>query len=106
MNLTAQQKIDAMDQQDLRRFFGEMLKEQGYVSSESMAIFGKLINLTVGFRDRWKAEKNEIVTVDDTRKALDAYSAALKEERIPDGLERKIEELVRLWLQKINRKFY
>jgi len=95
-----------MGQQSLRRFFGELLKEQGYIPSESMATFGRLINLTVAFRDCWKAEKNEIVTVDDTRKALKAYSAALKEERIPDGLERKVEELVKWWLQKINGKSY
>ena len=95
-----------MDKHDLKRFFGELLKEEKYISSESMAVFGKLIRLTIAFRDRWKAEENEIVTIDDTRRALDVYVTALKEGKLPDDLDKKTTELVKLWLRKINGKFY
>lgn len=102
----AQQKIEAMDQKDLKRLFGKMLKEEGYIPSESMAIFGKLIRLTIEFRDLWKAKKNEILTVEDTRKATSVYVSALKEGRIPENLDEKTAGLVRLWLKEINGKAF
>ena len=93
-----------MNQQDLRKFFGEILKKEGYISSDSMAVFGELIRLTLEYRDRLVEEKNEILTVEETRKGLDAYVAALRQNRLPEGLTDKIANLVRLWLNEINGK--
>jgi len=93
-----------MNQQDLRKYFGEMLKKEGYLSSDSLAVLGKLIRLTLEYRDRLVEEKNEILTVEETRKGLDAYMATLKENRLPEGLDEKIGKLVKLWLKEINGK--
>ncbi|MCX6828673.1 MAG: hypothetical protein NT002_05260 [candidate division Zixibacteria bacterium] len=93
-----------MNQQDLRKYFGEMLKKEGYISSDSLAVLGKLIRLTLEYRDRLVEEKNEILTVEETRKGLDAYMAVLKENRLPEGLDEKIGKLVKLWLKEINGK--
>jgi len=93
-----------MNQQDLRKSFGEMLKKEGYISTDSLAVLGKLIRLTLEYRDRLVEEKNEILTVEETRKGLDAYMATLKENRLPEGLDEKIGKLVKLWLKEINGK--
>lgn len=93
-----------MNQQDLRKYFGEMLKKEGYISTDSLAVLGKLIRLTLEYRDRLVEEKNEILTVEETRKGLDAYMAVLKENRLPEGLDEKIGKLVKLWLKEINGK--
>ncbi|UCD95351.1 MAG: hypothetical protein JSU69_04695 [Candidatus Zixiibacteriota bacterium] len=93
-----------MNPNDLERFFGELLKQEKYIPSASMAVLGKLIRLTIAYRDRWKAEKDEILTVEETRKALDAYQAVLKDGKMPEGLDRKTAGLVKLWLKEINRK--
>jgi len=95
-----------MPQDDLRRFFGELLFEQGEISSESMAVLGKLIRLTIDYRDKLKSETGEILTVQETKKATIAYVAALRDGVIPEGLDEKIRNLVRLWLKEINKKFY
>jgi hypothetical protein len=95
-----------MDQQDLRRFFGDMLKREGSISSEALEVFGKLIRLTIDFRDQWKSKKGEVLTVEDTRKAIDIYTAVLEKGIMPDDLDEKINRLVRLWLKKINGKTY
>ncbi len=100
---TAQQKTLVMDQEDLRRYFGEMLRKEGYISSESMSVFGKLIRLTIEFRDRLKKEKDEILTVEDTRKAVEVYLSILKTGHRPDNLDEKIDKLVDLWLREIGR---
>jgi hypothetical protein len=105
MQCNRQPKNQAMDQTDLKRFFGELLKEQKYIPSESMEVLGKLIRLTIAFRDRWKAERDDILTVEDTRNALDAYQAVLSGGKLPEGLDEKTIELVRFWLKEINGKF-
>jgi hypothetical protein len=94
-----------MDSEDLRRYFGELLHQEGFISSESLAVFGHLIRLTLQYRDNLVAEKNEILTVEETRKGLESYMAALKSDHLPESLEPKIAGLVQLWLKEINRKF-
>lgn len=95
-----------MDQDDLRHYFGEILKDEGYLPSESLAIFGKLIRLTLEYRDSLVAQKNEFLTVAETRVGLEAYTRAVESGRIQDNLEEKILELVKLWLKEINGKIY
>jgi len=91
-----------MDQEDLRRFFGEVLKEEGYVSTESFAVFGKLVRLTIEYRDRLLADENVTLTVEDTKKGIALYLEALKSGRLPEEIEPRIAGLVRLWLKEIN----
>jgi hypothetical protein len=95
-----------MDQEDLRRFFGEMLKEEEYISSDSFAVFGKLIRLTIDYRDRLLADENITLTVDDTKQGIAIYLEALKSGQLPDDMEPRIAELVRLWLKEINKITY
>jgi len=91
-----------MDRDDLDKYFEEILANEGYVSAESLDVLKKLINLTLKFRDKLKAETGEILTVGETRRALDVYLKAIKQGRISKNLDSKIEALVRLWIKEIN----
>lgn len=91
-----------MNQDELRKFLGIMLHEAGYLDSEAFAVFGRLIRLTIEYRDKWKAEKGEILTVEETKEALNIYEEALKTKTMPDNISAKIDGLVRLWLREIN----
>ncbi len=93
-------------EEDIRRYFGELLKQEGEISSEAMEVLGKLIRLTIEFRDDWKKEKNEILTVEDTRGAIEIYFTVIKTGVLPNRLDKKIDRLVRLWLKEINGKTY
>jgi hypothetical protein len=86
----------------LRKYFGEILQEEGYIPTESFAVLGKLIRLTLDYRDRLAAETGEILTVEETRRGISAYLEAIESEKIPPGLNKKIEGLVLLWLKHIN----
>ena len=92
-----------MQEEDLRRFLAGMLLSDHDADSEELAVVGKLIRLTLEYRDRLKAEKSEILTVEDTRLALDVYEQAIKTGKIEPDPGEKIGGLVKLWLQKINR---
>jgi hypothetical protein len=91
-----------MDKDKLDKFFEDILQSEGYISSESMDVFRQLIDLTLQFRDNLKAETGRILTVGETRRALDIYLKAVKEGRISTNLDDRIEALVRLWLKEIN----
>jgi hypothetical protein len=91
---------------DLRRYFGELMKQEGEIPSEALAVLGKLIRLTIEFRDQWKKENNESLTVEETRAAIEIYLTVVKTGLLPNRLEEKIDRLVRLWLKEINGKTY
>jgi len=91
---------------DLRKYFGEIMKQEGDIPSEALTVLGKLIRLTIDFRDKWKAEKNETLTVEETKNAVEIYLNIIKTGMFPNRLEEKIDRLVRLWLKEINGKTY
>lgn len=95
-----------MDDFDLSRFLTKYIKIGGEMSSEEMAVFGRLVRLTLKYRDRLKAEKGIILTVGKTKKAIDYYEKALKENRMPEIRDKIIAGLVRLWLKEINKKAF
>ncbi len=106
MNQLTQQKSAVMESDDLRRFFAELLRDHGYIPTSAMQTMGKLIKLTVEFRDRWVLEHGETLTVGETRAAIEIYLKILKTDRYPEKIEPKLDGLIRLWLKEINGKAY
>ncbi len=95
-----------MEGDDLRRFFAELLRDHGYIPTSAMQTMGKLIRLTVEYRDQWKDQHHEILTVGETRMAIEIYIKAIETETRPVRVGPKIDGLIRLWLKEINgRKF-
>jgi len=95
-----------MNEDDISRYLAKMLKGHGDYGSEAFAVVGRLIRLTLEYRDRWKAEKGEILTVEDTRWALEIYEHVLKSGHIPDELDDKIAGLVKLWIKNITGQIF
>ncbi len=93
-----------MDDFDITRFLTKYVKIDGEMSSEEMAVFGQLVRLTLKYRDQLKAEKGIVLTVGKTKKAIDYYEKALKQNRMPEIRDKIIADLVRLWLKEINKK--
>ncbi len=93
-------------EEDIRRYFAELLRQEGQIPSEALTVLGKLIRLTIEFRDEWKKEKNEILTVEETKAAVEIYLTVIKTGLLPNRMEEKIDRLVRLWLKEINGKTY
>jgi hypothetical protein len=91
-----------MNEDNLKRIFSEFLSDGKFIPADAIKTMGQLIRLTLEFRDRLKADTGEIVTVDDTHQALNAYITANKTQSVPDGLNARSEGLLRLWLKEIN----
>ena len=95
-----------MESHDLRRFFAEMLKGHDYLPGEAFQIMGQLIRLTLKYRDMWLEKHGEILTVEETRKAIDIYLKVLTDNSFPPNIEPKINGLIKLWLRNINNISY
>lgn len=60
-----------------------------------------LISETVKFRDKLKDETGEILTVADTRAALDALENYLNGKPLPDDLTPEQKALVQIWVDRL-----
>ncbi len=60
-----------------------------------------LISETVKFRDKLKEETGEILTVADTRVALDALECYLNSEQFPDDLTSEQKTLARIYVDRL-----
>lgn len=91
-----------MKDYDIPEYFNELLKSERYISAESMKVLKSLIDLTLKFRDKLKAESDRILTVGDTRRAIEIYLAVVKTGYMQHEDDPVIASLVKYWLKEIN----
>ena len=91
-----------MRQDNIQEYFKMVLEQNKNASVETIAILMKLIDYTTKYRDDLKARTGEILTVGETRKAVDIYLEAVQTERLRGDLVPKIDGLVKYWLTEIN----
>ena len=60
-----------------------------------------LISETVKFRDKLKDETGDILTVADTRAALDALESYLNGQSLPDNLTSEQKALAQIWIDRL-----
>lgn len=65
------------------------------------AVLRELITDTVHFRDKLKEETGQVLTVEDTRIALDALETHLNGEKFPQGLTPEQKALARIFIDRI-----
>ena len=65
-----------MKNANLKKYLTELLIEEADLCAEDKAVLDKLISLTLQFRDQWLDEKNETLTVGETKEAIGIYSRA------------------------------
>ncbi len=68
---------------------------------DAAKVLKQLISDTLQFRDKLKEETGQIVTVEDTRIALDALETHLKGEKFPSGLTPEQKALAQIFIDRI-----
>lgn len=68
---------------------------------EAMSVVRMLRTETLKFRDKLKAENSQILTVADTRSALDALEASLSGEALPKDLSAEQKALARILIDRV-----
>jgi len=91
-----------MNQDNIKEYFKTVMENNRNISPEAIDILKKLIDHTIKFRDELKADTGEILTVGDTRQAINIYLQAVQTEHLQDNLDPIIDRLVKYWLMEIN----
>ncbi|UCD63236.1 MAG: hypothetical protein JSW34_10860 [Candidatus Zixiibacteriota bacterium] len=76
---------------------GEMLQNK----PDAKAVLNTLIKDTIHFRDKLKEETGQTLTVEDTRRALDALETHLKGESFPRDLTAEQKALAQIFIDRI-----
>ncbi|HVP06854.1 MAG TPA: hypothetical protein VMS71_03355 [Candidatus Acidoferrum sp.] len=77
---------------------GAQVLEHQRNPSGSLAI---LMSETLKFRDKLKEETGQILTVEDTRRALDGLEQCLDGRPMPSGLTPEQQLLAQIWLDRL-----
>ena len=99
MSLT--DKIKALTDEQLRLLVDSMCVQLGRGGQEAVQVVNTLIRETVKFRDKLKQERGEILTVSDTRIALEALTEHLKGRKITNGLTPEQKALTQIWIDRL-----
>jgi len=68
---------------------------------DAAAVLKSLIRDTIQFRDKLKEETGQILTVEDTRIALDALESHLKGLKFPSGLTPEQKALAQIFIDRV-----
>lgn len=69
--------------------------------SDPTGVVAVLVTETLRFRDKLKEDAGIILTVEDTRLALDALESYLHEQPFPEGLTSEQKALAQIWIDRL-----
>jgi hypothetical protein len=95
-----------MSGEELQDYFNSIFHKESDVSAEEKDVILKLIDITLKFRDELVRNTGETLTVEETKMALLIYQNVLKTGKVPANIEKKIGQLIRRWLERINGKTF
>lgn len=89
------------DDSDIKALFDKVSEHFGEESEGSRAMFSMLVKTTLNYRDMLVASTGFPLTVDETRRALQVFMEILKTRKFPRVLDKRIKDLVVLWLEEL-----
>lgn len=92
-----------MKDKDIYMLFSSVSGQSGEYDESVKEVFASLIKSTLRYRDHMLESCDTVVTVEDVRSALDWLVPALKSGRLPKTDNRTRLDLLKLWLDELNR---
>ncbi|MEW6412348.1 MAG: hypothetical protein AB1483_07725 [Candidatus Zixiibacteriota bacterium] len=68
---------------------------------DAKGVMASLIKDTIQFRDKLKEETGQVLTVEDTRKALDALETHLSGDKFPKNLTPEQKALAQIFIDRV-----
>lgn len=94
-------KLKQPTEEQLRLLIDSMCSQLDGRNNGSAQIVNTLIRETVKFRDKLKAETGEILTVCDTRVALEALTEHLSGRKVANGMTPEQKALTQIWIDRL-----
>ena len=90
-----------MDDDSLKALLQSAGQISGHDQSDPRGTMAILLSETVKYRDRLKAETGVVLTVDDTRKAINALERYLISDSLPSDITPTQRELAQIWIERL-----
>jgi len=94
------------DNDDIKALFERVSEHFVGADEGSKAMFGMLVQTALKYRDILEHSSGIPLTVAETRAALDAFMGVLQTHKIPEGLDKRIHDLVILWLEELKTRVH
>jgi hypothetical protein len=94
-------KLKQPTEEQLRLLIDSMCSQLGDRNNGAAQVVNTLIRETVKFRDKLKVETGEILTVGDTRVALEALTEYLSGRKLTNGMTPEQKALTQIWIDRL-----
>ena len=94
------------DDQDIQRLFETVAKYFEKADEGARGMFAMLVKTALKYRDMLMHSTGVPLTVAETRAALDAFMEVLQTHRIPQNLDKRVHDLVILWLDELKLRIH
>lgn len=94
------------DEKDISELFNRISEHFEGADEGIKEMFSMLVGVTLEYRDILIHSSGTPLTVGETRQALDAFMVVMKAHNIPANLDRRVHDLVILWLEEIKLRIH
>ena len=95
-----------LDEKDIEALFDRVSKHFEGADEKARGMFGMLVDTALKYRNILLHSSGHVLTVGETRQALDAFMEVLQAHEIPQGLDKRVHDLVIMWFEEIKEKVY
>ena len=96
--------MSSSDEDDIKALFEKVSEHFAEADEGARGMFSMLVGVALKYRDTLLHSAGHALTVAETRAALDAFMETLKVHRIPEGIDKRVHDLVILWLEELRAR--
>lgn len=90
----------------MRALFDRVAEHFEGADEGARGMFSMLVKTALKYRDILAHSSGEPLTVAETRAALDAFMETFESHRIPPAMDRRVKDLVILWLEELKLRVH
>ncbi len=93
-----------IDDRDIEELFERIQDHFEQVDEKTKDMFDMLIEQTLEFRKKCAEANGHVLTVGETKQALDAFMIVLRVQKIPANLPKPVYDLIIRWLEALKNR--
>ena len=97
---------NGLDEGDIQELFDRISEHFEGADEGARGMFEMLVKTALRYRDMLVHSSGKPLTVGETREALDEFMGVIKTHEMPKDLDKRIHDLVIMWLEEIKEKVH
>ena len=97
---------NGLDEGDIQELFDRVSEHFEGADEGARGMFGMLVQIALRYRDTLVHSSGKPLTVGETRGALNAFMGVIKTHEMPVDLDKRVHDLVVMWLEEIKEKVH